>query len=608
MFYSETILSKKGPLAKIWLAAHWEKKLSKSQFLQTNIKQSVNAIVNQDLIPMALRLSGQLLLGVVKVYSRKTRYLLEDCNEALMKIKMAFRQGNVDLPASNNLSISLQSAQLVLPETITEFDLLIPDPTFNMMDIDEIPEPSSFSHISKKQDITLISAFEPSIEVGRGHQLDLIDDPLVQADESQRIDLDFGIGDNNDLQDDISVEIGRDRVSDSRFSQEFSDIIGLEKDMDNENTSPADAGMNDHLNTIHMNDMDGPLEPVTEFSIHQLETVDQDNGLISEDREQIISGSSSTLTTEILEFDELQTGIPESNKTTRSKNHQLRYKGALEDSVIEISSKTFSSQLRNTSSITKQNKLLSPDPVFLALIQLQTSGKFGTHILQPLNVHSSIASLLNPGYISFMQSSLFKRKRIGNIDQNDYESTSPFKHPKIDTVGINESKVDTNLSSSNIKNFEFENSNDIFFPVDDPIPIYEDSEINTGEVFDSPIHNFSIKQDKEIELINRDAFNSEIHDDLDLIPILRNTFSSEKNAFKNTIDFEDIIKNESRINISKRFLEILILATRNLINIKQKESYGNIQISASKELFGNNVKILLEKDQNIQDNVKKVNN
>jgi hypothetical protein len=38
--------------------------------------------------PMALRLSGQLLLGVVRIYSRKARYLLEDCNEALVKIKM----------------------------------------------------------------------------------------------------------------------------------------------------------------------------------------------------------------------------------------------------------------------------------------------------------------------------------------------------------------------------------------------------------------------------------------------------------------------------------------------------------------------------------------
>lgn len=32
-------------------------------------------------------MSGQLLLGVVRIHSRKTRYLLEDCNGALEKIK-----------------------------------------------------------------------------------------------------------------------------------------------------------------------------------------------------------------------------------------------------------------------------------------------------------------------------------------------------------------------------------------------------------------------------------------------------------------------------------------------------------------------------------------
>ena len=42
---------------------------------------------------MALRLSGQLLLGVVRIYSRKAKYLLDDCNEALLKIKMVNIKG-----------------------------------------------------------------------------------------------------------------------------------------------------------------------------------------------------------------------------------------------------------------------------------------------------------------------------------------------------------------------------------------------------------------------------------------------------------------------------------------------------------------------------------
>lgn len=41
MFYSQIILAKKGPLGKIWLAAHWDKKLSKMQVFQTDITKSV---------------------------------------------------------------------------------------------------------------------------------------------------------------------------------------------------------------------------------------------------------------------------------------------------------------------------------------------------------------------------------------------------------------------------------------------------------------------------------------------------------------------------------------------------------------------------------------
>ncbi|KAH9457625.1 hypothetical protein Pst134EB_009940 [Puccinia striiformis f. sp. tritici] len=41
--------------------------------------------------PLALRLSGQLLLGIARIYSKQAKYLLEDCNEASDKIRTAFR-------------------------------------------------------------------------------------------------------------------------------------------------------------------------------------------------------------------------------------------------------------------------------------------------------------------------------------------------------------------------------------------------------------------------------------------------------------------------------------------------------------------------------------
>jgi cohesin complex subunit SCC1 len=42
-------------------------------------------------VKMALRTTGHLLLGIVRIYSRKAKYLLADCNEAFIKIKLAFR-------------------------------------------------------------------------------------------------------------------------------------------------------------------------------------------------------------------------------------------------------------------------------------------------------------------------------------------------------------------------------------------------------------------------------------------------------------------------------------------------------------------------------------
>ena len=87
MFYSQIILAKKGPLANIWLAAHWDKKLNKGQIFQANIQRSVENIVNPQ-VPLALRMSGHLLLGVVRIYSRKVKYLFSDCSDALVKIKM----------------------------------------------------------------------------------------------------------------------------------------------------------------------------------------------------------------------------------------------------------------------------------------------------------------------------------------------------------------------------------------------------------------------------------------------------------------------------------------------------------------------------------------
>lgn len=127
MFYSVFVLGKKGPLARVWLAAHWDKKITKAQILETNIVESVDSIL-QPRVKLSLRTSSHLLLGIVRIYARKTLYLLQDCQDAAFKIKSAFRPGAVDLPdGKTEAAISA----ITLPEMldfVNDFDLLAEPP------------------------------------------------------------------------------------------------------------------------------------------------------------------------------------------------------------------------------------------------------------------------------------------------------------------------------------------------------------------------------------------------------------------------------------------------------------------------------------------------
>lgn len=46
MYYAHFLLSRKGPLARVWLAAHWDKKLTKANIFETDIEGSVLTIMS----------------------------------------------------------------------------------------------------------------------------------------------------------------------------------------------------------------------------------------------------------------------------------------------------------------------------------------------------------------------------------------------------------------------------------------------------------------------------------------------------------------------------------------------------------------------------------
>lgn len=204
MFYSQFVLAKKGALARVWLAAHWDRKLTKAQILQTDIEKSVASIINPD-VPMALRMSGHLLLGVTRIYARKVKYLLSECNEALVKIKMAFRTDHTQVDLRPEETVATYAA-ITLPETYGEFEISIPEIAF-----DNIPVPDMRDfldvNIARQRNMLNINMLDTDEMRGEDTQegqpsltFGVDDDPLTRPEDDEEQPERFLAEDENPME------------------------------------------------------------------------------------------------------------------------------------------------------------------------------------------------------------------------------------------------------------------------------------------------------------------------------------------------------------------------------------------------------------------------
>ena len=79
--------------------------------------------------PMALRMSGQLLLGVVRIFSKKTKYLWDDCNEAIIRFKMSFKGGSVNLTAEQAVA---NINAITMGESCIDFGVFLLEPVLDL--------------------------------------------------------------------------------------------------------------------------------------------------------------------------------------------------------------------------------------------------------------------------------------------------------------------------------------------------------------------------------------------------------------------------------------------------------------------------------------------
>lgn len=244
----DSIISKQGPLGHVWLAANYDKKLTKQQLMNTSIVKSTEYIANHPVITnvsvsqelpsdldstntITLRLSGQLLFGIVRIYSRKTKYLLDDVNDILYKLKASFKlssgvnlgsdniSNQVNLPPEQTILQNLNS--IILKDQVTSANLLQQD-DLDLSDIHGTLTGSGLDGMlnhNASQSSSEYSEYDNSIEFPR------YEEEAAAPGHTEDFELDFDLN----LDDDNSIEYGRD-ASVSINDREISIISDVHKE------------------------------------------------------------------------------------------------------------------------------------------------------------------------------------------------------------------------------------------------------------------------------------------------------------------------------------------------------------------------------------------
>ncbi|KAJ1921788.1 sister chromatid cohesion protein 1 [Mycoemilia scoparia] len=616
MFYAEAILSKKGSLAKVWLAAHWERKITKTQFLQANVPNSVNAIIGGDHPPLALRLSGQLLLGIARIYSRKARYLLEDCNEALLKIKMTFRPGVIDMSSENMVA---NTGAITMSEALTEYDILLPMPG-GLLDWEDVHgasgpvadtsllEGTAARNTSRLQDITLADASFDASAIARGDKgeldFDIGGEDLLGRDNDFELNLDepmlLSPGPNLNLEGDqgddshMDVEVPRDApqpFQESIVGIEHEDLPAMSKGdqslvLPDVSLAESGAGLG----------FEGELRFQDEFEI----------GRIGEDQSMLPLPSAEESALLEAEADILLPQAQPSSAPTRKR------KAPITDNSTMYSNEYISQHLRNTADIVHAPDYILPssklprininDPAGLAHRLLKPSE--GYHIKLPQHMASLFTREL-PLIRGFADDELDDSRML---EEADVACRAQSNVPDEDDWNLGEDgdqlqfldehgddaevpggvdKVDLpDISAAELEKAEKDAIERSRLSVGPGISLFGDDQEDLPEQQSGIQKELGLEQGGDEE--HPDGDDSSV-----LTGFSRNTVgaihlldgkakkSSETNP---KLSFNDITDGARRRDAVKLFFELLVLKTKDFVDVEQSDAFGDITISPHQKL------------------------
>jgi cohesin complex subunit SCC1 len=203
--------------------------------------------------PMGLRYTGQLMLGVVRIYGRKVQYLMDDCKDTRERITMAFRPGMVDLPEDqiratrNAITFTDHHGANLDPVDVLDWSFNVPD--------DAAPRGVHTASLTQNN---LLSREYGAFNFGRPAPESIYGDDASRQgshDDTSHLDSqDFGGIDLGIMNDDWDMEQGRDAQRERSRSKSLmpmssphhhppsDDLPGLDLDM-NEDAANFDGGI-----------------------------------------------------------------------------------------------------------------------------------------------------------------------------------------------------------------------------------------------------------------------------------------------------------------------------------------------------------------------------
>ncbi|KAM9824332.1 double-strand-break repair protein rad21 homolog A-like [Neosynchiropus ocellatus] len=463
MFYAHFVLSKRGPLAKIWLAAHWDKKLTKAHVFECNLESSVESIISPK-VKMALRTSGHLLLGVVRIYHRKAKYLLADCNEAFIKIKMAFRPGVVDLPEENR---EAAYNAITLPEEFHDFDQPLPD----LDDIDVAQQfnlnQSRVEEITMREEVGNINLLQDNDFADFG-----MDDREMMREESAfEVDI-MGSSASNLL---LEAEAGTNQMADKSNHLEYDDQY--KDDFGDNPMESTEGGM--LVDKLLSNEDGGGIfddPPAVPGSV----MMPQDHGDDDEDFDALSagapdspdSGPAEPLPAMIdqteqtnLAHNEEETFALEPIDITVKETKAKRKRKLIVDSVKELDSKTIRAQLSDYSDIVTTLDLAPPTKKLMMWKETGGVEKLFSLPAQPL-WNNRLLKMFTRCLTPLVPDELRKRRKGGEADSLDefLKDLENSEVPREDTAAHQQREIMNGTGCSFIQ--PQTSSSDVFFSSD----------------------------------------------------------------------------------------------------------------------------------------------